>query len=494
MFKILIVDDECIILNGLKMMLQTCRQLDFPLDIVTASNVPSALEILSCFQPDLLLVDITMPVMNGFDLIRHIRQQSMAMDIIILTSHASFDYARDAVRLQITDYLLKPIHTESLIQAVLASREKKLQRDIAAQSSTLLSLRAMMLYDIPHGDLMLDEARIQALFPHTYFTVVVLAFLEMPTAQMADAAESALLSHFDLCRSFLFPDRREVVLICNHRQFSVQSGLLSRSLSNALPNAPYTLGVSISGSAWISLHRLYQNSIQRIFYQQTFFGDTDMAGAALFTYEDCVHIFSDSSPAQMKRDLTAYTQKFISVTSPFPDRETLSRLYASFFCNLTFYLDRHSIHLPSHPAKVSPEELPLPESVQDMETLIQAISSRVLSMKEDLKKQEQDAGTHHVIRHLLQYIKANFQRDLSLMDLADEVHLNPNYLSGLFKKETSQSYLYYLHRERILAAKELLGTTDLTLDQIAARTGYNSSAQLIRIFKKYEHTLPSDYR
>ena len=118
--------------------------------------MPTAIEILSSFQPDLLLVDITMPVMNGFDLIRHIRANSYSMDIVILTSHANFDYAKEAITLQINDYLLKPVNIQSLIKAIQTSRDKKMAESDSARKQTLVSLRAMMLYDIPFSDLLLD--------------------------------------------------------------------------------------------------------------------------------------------------------------------------------------------------------------------------------------------------------------------------------------------------------------------------------------------------
>lgn len=72
--------------------------------------------------------------------------------------------------------------------------------------------------------------------------------------------------------------------------------------------------------------------------------------------------------------------------------------------------------------------------------------------------------------------------------------MNPNYLSGLFKKTISCSYLECLHHERLAVAKQLLLQTDLSMEQIAGKIGYNSSIQLLRIFKKYEHMLPSEFR
>ena len=114
MLRILIVDDERIILNGIRMMIENELELPFPTDIVTASNVPQAIEMLEHFTPDLVLADIRMPVMDGFDLIRHIREKSSSLNIVILTSHADFDYAQQAIRFRVTDFILKPIDQQLL--------------------------------------------------------------------------------------------------------------------------------------------------------------------------------------------------------------------------------------------------------------------------------------------------------------------------------------------------------------------------------------------
>ena len=87
----MIIDDERIILNGLHMMIEDDLELPFSTDIVTASNVPKAIEFLNYFTPDLILTDIRMPVMDGFELIRHVREELPAVNIVILTSHADFE-------------------------------------------------------------------------------------------------------------------------------------------------------------------------------------------------------------------------------------------------------------------------------------------------------------------------------------------------------------------------------------------------------------------
>lgn len=499
MFKILIVDDELIILNGIKMMLENCEELDFPMDIVTAPNVPSAMEILSHFHPDLLLADITMPVMNGFDLIRYIREQNLSMDervvdllsmdIVILTSHANFDYAQEAIRLQISDYLLKPVNLQTLIQTVQASRQKKEMKENALKQQTLLSLRAMMLYDIPFSELFFDPDVIQELFPHAYFSVAVFKPGFRTVFSETGQLNQIFSSFYDIYYPMPFTDRQEYVFVCNHEQFSIKAAALRSALSDQFGTSDFFLGLSITSNSCESLYHLYTNALQRIFYQQVFPDDAAWAGASLFTYKDCVEIFLSSSPEAIRQSLHPYIQKLNTISSSETDRTFLSQVWKSFFMNMRFYLNSMSICFGG----VLLDE-PLPETVCDTSSLTEAIMLKTELIKKELKNQESKTEQNAVIPYLIRYIKKNYQKDLSLIDLAEEVHLNPNYLSGLFKKTTSCSYLEYLHHERISVAKKLLSDTDLNMEQIAHKVGYNSSVQLLRIFKKYEHMLPSDYR
>ena len=183
------------------------------------------------------------------------------MDIVILTSHANFDYAKEAITLQINDYLLKPVNIQSLIKAIQTSRDKKMAESDSARKQTLVSLRAMMLYDIPFSDLLLDTALLRDLFPYAYISVVVLepgAGLKLPDPEVY---QDIFLDFYDVCYPMIFVDRREVVFICNHAIFSVKTKALKERLIERLHSSDFALGTSISSSSCETLHQLYMNSV-----------------------------------------------------------------------------------------------------------------------------------------------------------------------------------------------------------------------------------------
>ncbi|KWX86768.1 hypothetical protein AMQ83_17120 [Paenibacillus riograndensis] len=114
--KILIVDDEVVIRKGLiKLLEQISKGIT---DIDEAKNGEEALTRISVNKPDILITDIQMPIMDGLDLIGKVRTVYPELDVIVLSGYAEFDFVQQALRHQVTDYLLKPITQEQLNEVI----------------------------------------------------------------------------------------------------------------------------------------------------------------------------------------------------------------------------------------------------------------------------------------------------------------------------------------------------------------------------------------
>ncbi|RTE04265.1 AraC family transcriptional regulator [Paenibacillus whitsoniae] len=95
---------------------------------------------------------------------------------------------------------------------------------------------------------------------------------------------------------------------------------------------------------------------------------------------------------------------------------------------------------------------------------------------------------------VLAYMDANFHQDLSVEMIADQVNLNPAYLSRMFKQEVGKTLLEYLTIKRLEVSKGMLITSEMTIQEIAASIGYNNVNSFIRFFKRYEGVTPGDFR
>ena len=147
MWKILIADDEPRICRGIKELIESFDTLDLEVCGV-ASNGMMALEMAVELEPDILLADICMPKLNGIDMIKKLRENAYGTDVVIITGHDEFEFAKEAIGLGVTDYLLKPIEDESLYGAIkkIISKRTKETRNEKYQSMLKNQLRKNQQY------------------------------------------------------------------------------------------------------------------------------------------------------------------------------------------------------------------------------------------------------------------------------------------------------------------------------------------------------------
>ena len=127
MLKLVIAEDEDIIRMGL---VQTIDWQAMEVELVgEAADGMEALEQVKKLQPDVLLTDIRMPRLSGLELADKVLAMGQRTRVVFLTSYAEFDYAREALRLQAVDYLLKPVEEEELARVM-----KNIAKDLANQA------------------------------------------------------------------------------------------------------------------------------------------------------------------------------------------------------------------------------------------------------------------------------------------------------------------------------------------------------------------------
>ncbi len=112
----------------------------------------------------------------------------------------------------------------------------------------------------------------------------------------------------------------------------------------------------------------------------------------------------------------------------------------------------------------------------------------------DILEDDKNLYSATSIKLAIQFITKNFNNNITLKDVADEVFLSQNYLSELFKKETGEGFYEFLSNYRVKRAKELLVTTNLKIYEVAESVGYNDSITFGRAFKKITGTTPNNFR
>ncbi|MBQ8822444.1 MAG: response regulator, partial [Lachnospiraceae bacterium] len=150
MYKILVVDDEKIERNGIRFLL---KQMDLELEILEAENGKKAVELLKSESVDILLTDIKMPFMDGMELISAVRPIYPDMMIVIFSGFSDFEYAKNAIKYDVKDYILKPVEPaefkNTLSKVVGQLKEKQEQKIFKDMSQTLMEEH--LLYSLVNG-------------------------------------------------------------------------------------------------------------------------------------------------------------------------------------------------------------------------------------------------------------------------------------------------------------------------------------------------------
>lgn len=162
--NILVVDDEDVIVNGI---VQRIEHMDgFNGRVLGACSGEEALRIMEYFRPFLMITDISMPGMDGFSLLSCAQEKNMCDHYLILTAYESFNYAQQAIRCHVLDYLLKPIDWEELKAHIL---RLGLQSDSQMNASQVISAHSHLFPEYAKKELSHTLHRIMR-YVDTHFT------------------------------------------------------------------------------------------------------------------------------------------------------------------------------------------------------------------------------------------------------------------------------------------------------------------------------------
>ncbi|TYS18556.1 response regulator [Rossellomorea vietnamensis] len=133
-------------------------------------------------------------------------------------------------------------------------------------------------------------------------------------------------------------------------------------------------------------------------------------------------------------------------------------------------------------------------AVQAVEKQERAETIEKVVDKKLVQADSQNLSTRTPIREAVEYINKHLKSELTQKEVADHVHLNPSYLSVLFKEHVKMTFSEYVTRRRIQRGKDLLISTKLPINEIAEESGYKTAKYFIKIFKEQEGMTPSTYR
>ena len=521
MYRLLIADDE----DHLRDLI--VNQIDWKslgFEVASARDGREALALAKEFQPEALLTDIRMPFIDGLELIQLLKKENPALFAIVLSGHDEFNYAKNSLKMGVTDYLLKPIRPQMLVDTM---RELKAEMDTAAAKradfdriqlqleESMPFLRQqyllMAMHESQPEELILKQ--FQYLGVEVSGTAYALCLLaHTPPESPADkfftffAVQDILKKQFSenaVC--FFDSDGTHYVLCGLSGEAQERAGMIGR-LQSAVDSVGRQL--SLTATASIGLDVAALSSLSQSLKSALAALDSQVTGGAGRVYDARDYLVQEEN----RFDFSFKTISDIVTKLPYEPPEVLRLKLDAMFeelrvqnCTDITCLRIVCADLINGAHKLLSEYDESADSINgeiyhelfSLRTLdeLRALASLyILDVKEKVdaerkQKQQSLVGQAHA------YIDEHFcDSSLSLSNVAQQYYVSPSYLSNLFKRKYDMNFVEYVTRLRMERAMELLQTTELKTYEIAEQVGYNDPQYFSNSFKKYTGTTPSKYK
>lgn len=504
MYKVFIVDDEPFIIEGLYDIVDWAA---LGMEIVGhAENGLEALEALKVTPADILVTDISMPKMNGLDLIRCVREIHPDLKVIVLSGFNDFAYVKEGLTLGIENYLLKPINLEEF-KATLNTVVEKLNVS-KTKYNTLNAYSIMILKDNVMHRWMRGQINPQEFEERADLLGIVLnkRYILVSILRLQDSEHEA----FDSVLAQLggeegiipFHDMDgDIVLVYNFDE--IEQGIKKVDIVNhkliSVLTSPQPLHLSVGSVEVMGMEpaRSYTNAkkVQEYFmiYQDQNILRYDDLKDHQTNAEQGLHMnWSNYAKLIMAKDkeglLARVEEDFGSLRQvEWISPSLLQDLAMEWIIRFKMQLEEIRHAEESELYKKHFEKIRTTSSLEELIDIMKEVAEiTVDSLASDMKSP--------VVQQVLNYIKQSYNEDLSLKTLGALYNIHPVYLGQLFHKEVNESFTDYINWYRIDKAKELLRTSQMKVHEIARSVGYWETGYFYKQFKKYVGISPTEYK
>jgi len=528
MYKVLVVDDEIYAVKGL------VSGMDWKAlgveQVYEAYHSCMAQEVLLNNNVDMMICDIEMPEGNGLELMQWVNEHVPHVETVVLTCHAEFSYAQKALQLGGSDYLLKPVIFSELEQVLQRMKTTIEQKRHAVEADRNYQKYAKLWNN--HKPLLIER-----------FWQDLLSQRILPNRQAIENAlvtyelEPDLLQRIGLIHVSVeqwekeLSDRDEEIMVFALRNAAAEMVLAADQGCVLTDDAGNLIVVVYMGERPLSAGELqrrceaYVRACNRYFYCRLscYIGEsvavteimkayhgllnaehrnvtrTNEAirlselrqpersdGPEVSAFMDWADTLERGDRAEMEALILAELHRLRGKT---PTVETLTSFYHAFLQVVYYVLHRRGLSVQLLYEEQGPADVSA--ATRSLAHFEQWIKRMVATVSETLALNH---PSNSIVANLKTFIAAHLDQELTREDLAAHVHLNPAYLSRLFRKETGVVLSDYILQERMKKAADLLVSTSKTISEVADSLGYGNFSYFARLFRKVHGIAPHDYR
>ncbi|MGG1639002.1 helix-turn-helix domain-containing protein [Paenibacillus sp. NRS-1760] len=532
--NIIVLDDEPIIRQGI---IHKIRQTRLPVTVVAEGGDGfKGLELMKQWLPDLIITDIQMPGMDGLTFIRQATEVDPKAKFIIITGFDQFDYAQQAIRYGVSNYLVKPVEDDELyttLSTLLDRKEAEKQTDqmikelkSVAETSQEAAKQQALTQFLQEADFSVAVEELDNLAAHANsFTAVVIqlepfkvphqsfgieeeellwfAIKNIVTERFLASRIHGILVHHSLRRYELVyvlglgqgQDAAAVAStlesisfgIRKYLKLSVTIGVGLYQVQIAKLQESYREAKQIARNAILhGSNRIYQSN-QAMHYPQeaqrkSFIGNED--GKLL---GDWIHkLETDKIHRWIERRLGAIVQDPGS-----------TYLLVEWFCvDLYLYLNKYLLANATDSKWAIGELADLQRELQQSmawDDIVERMKHLVTNMIGLLSKHSSLEGKE-IMEAVRLYLERHYAEPIHLQQIAERFFIHPNYFSKRFKEKYGESFVDYLNGVRMKEAAALLLETDLKVREVSERVGFEDAAYFGSVFRKRYGETPKQYR
>ncbi len=551
MYRLLIVDDEEIIVDGLYEIFVCIKELD--LDVYRAYSGEEAIEWLNRTRFDIVLTDIKMPDIDGLQLLDEIIKNWPQCRVIFLTGHNEFDYVYEAIQHKKVSYILKTEDPEKVVTEV-ENTVKDIEKGIKIENLIHKAKEQMNLVKdlfqkdyfihMLHNDTSLEIGRSQfeQLSVPLYPDKPVILLLGRTDNISLDLTYSDKIEHLNSIKLILnknlkthvrsvniMDDNYRFILFIQPKElggynesmdsysklFSFLKGTLEgvQTICRKALNASISFVLADSPCEWSEVPNRYYAMSQML-------GNRRSAGKEMIlidrgrkkeaevndpkeTYDenllnivlhlrklDTLELYLESG--QKKK----YFNELAELIAPLKSLKgkndnTVMLVYYKITLGLLSYIHRTNLFdkLSHYLEQNKLMQVDPNKSWENAIIDIYNISNEIFKHQCEEDKTRED----NTITYLHRFIECHINEDLSLVRLADQVYLNPSYLSRFYKLSTGVNLSHYIDSTRIKKAQKLLKSDNYKIYEVAKAVGYETPASFTRFFKKIVGVSPQEY-
>ncbi len=502
MLRIAIVDDEFYFRSALKANMPWAEN---GMTVVgDSSDGESGLALILQEKPDVAIVDINMPMISGLELIRRAQEAGAACRYVILTGYDEFKFAQRAVALGVSNYVLKPVDFQELMQVLLKEKDKLRREQLDKNAVDDLKRQAEKLQldksftDLVNAQLTRPESEpLRKLFSqYQSFSVALFAARDSVSAQEAERLRETMEDANLPMRFKVFVDAKNRLAVVADARAGDEMNALAAEMSRRMEAQSGRPEVGI-GRAYGAFEQVYLSYNEACIALKNHFIYSELGGASPAGAPAAI-----SASEKNRLRSAAFSGKAEEVEAILREiYEALYERHADFDVLVLSALELMNLMMNllsqsgADPGAILQGDMGLLDRMERFQTVWAFRDWTNELYREGIRRLEaQKSGLGGVTQRVLDYVRSHLgEGSLTIQQIADNLFLNYSYICVSFKKDTGLTVGEYILRERMLKARRLFEGGAVNVACVAREVGFEDANYFSKCFRKREGVTPSEF-